>query len=160
MSQQTIQIELDKENKRLSRIAAQHDAMPPHQMKRLEVAQRSLELGLARVYGNRLNAGVAQRIIDSMVLNPACLCSVGGGVNELPTTPAGWDGYARTLAKEEPLAQLSIDHSDAQLKSELRAEAEANMRPDDRIKMARAGTLDVHLADIVASRLEARAGVQ
>lgn len=160
MSQQSIQDELDKDSHRRSRITTQHYVMPLHQKKRLEAAQRSLELGLARVYGNRLNAGVAQRIVEGMVLDPACLCSVGGGVNELPTTPAGWDTYAKQLANEEPLAQLSIEHSDAQLKAQLRAEVEQAMKPVDRIKMARSGTLDTHLADIVASKLEARAGFQ
>ena len=160
MSQQSIQNEIDKENKRQSRITAQHDAMPPHQKIRLEAAQRSLELALARAYGYRLNAGVAQRIVEGMVLDAACLCSVGGGVNELPTTPTGWDTYARNLADNEPLAKLSIDHADEGLKDEIRAEALSNMRPDDKMKMARAGTLDDHLADIVASKLEARAGLQ
>ncbi len=91
-----------------------------------------------------------------MVLDPACLCSVGGAENVLPTSPQGWDAYARQLAGEEPLAKLSIDHSDAALKESIRADAEGRMRPEDRINMARAGTLDDHLASIVASELDAR----
>jgi len=156
MSELSIQKQIDEENQRRSRIAAQLDVMPPHQLKRLGAAQRNLELALARMFGHRLHQEIASRIIAGMVLDPACLCSVGGGVNELPTSPQGWDSYARQLANAEPLAKLSIDHSDSKLKETIRNEAEHHMRPEDRIKMARAGTLDDHLAAIVATELEAR----
>lgn len=156
MSELSIQNEIDEENQRRSRIAAQIDVMPPHQLKRLEAAQRNLELALARTFGHRLNQEVASRIVTGMVLDPACLCSVGGGVQELPNTSQGWDAYARELANKEPLAKLSIDHSDAALKETIRNEAEQRLRPEDRIAMARAGMLDDHLAAIVATELEAR----
>jgi hypothetical protein len=155
MSELSLQKQIDEENQRRSRIAAQLDVMPPHQLKRLEAAQRSLELALARTFGHRLNEEVASRIVAGMVLDPACLCSVGGGVNELPTSPQGWDSYARELANAEPLAKLSINHSDSKLKETIRNEAERRMRPEDRIKMARAGTLDDHLGSIVATEMEA-----
>lgn len=156
MSQQSIQNEIDLENKRVSRIATQIDDMPSHQRYRLDAAMHSTEIALARVYGNRLNEHVSKRIVEGIVLDPAVLCTISGGVNELPTSQQGWDAFARDLASNEPLAKLSIDHSDAELKDEIRAEAMCNMRPDDKIKMARAGTLDGHLAGIVAAKLEAR----
>lgn len=156
MSQQSIQNEIDLENKRLSRIATQLDGMPSHQRSRLDAAMHATEVALARVYGNRLNEHVSKRIIEGIVLDPAVLCTISGGINELPISQQGWDTFARELADSEPLAKLSVDHADAELKDEIRAEAMCNMRPDDKIKMARAGTLDDHLAGIVATKLEAR----
>jgi hypothetical protein len=156
MSQQSIQNEIDLENKYLSRIATQLDGMPTHQENRLDTAKHSTHVALARVYGNRLNEHVSKRIVEGIVLNPAVLCTITGGMNELPTSQQGWDSFARELVDSEPLAKLSIDHADAELKDEIRAEAMCNMRPEDKIKMARAGTLDDHLAGIVAAKLEAR----
>jgi len=159
MSQRKLQHEIDKENHRQSRIDVQLATMPPHQLKRLEVAQRSLELGLARVYGNRLHAGIAARIVAGLVLNPECLNSIGGGLQELPSNPGGWDRLARTLVTQEPLGQLSIDHNDSALRSNLRADALEAIKPQDRLAKARAGTLDTYLEDVISTQLEARAGL-
>lgn len=151
--------EWDMEQRRLSRIEEQRSAMPPHQLKRLERFERETQLGLARVYGNRLNQQVAARIVESIVLDPACLCTVGGGPNEMPTTPAGWDDYARAQAEREPLAQLSIDASDAALKERIRREARDALPPARRMAMARSGELDGFLDDLVREKLQERAGV-
>ncbi|MDA8584981.1 hypothetical protein N9L47_01795 [Rhodobacteraceae bacterium] len=156
MTQHTIQSEIDRERDRQCRIETQVSAMPPHQKNRLEFAQREAELALARVFGHRLNSQVAARIVEGMVLNPAVLCTVGGGVNELPTTPRGWDAFAKEAANAEPLAKLSIDHADGQLRESLRREALDKMNPARKMAMAREGTLDSHLEQSVKERLEAR----
>ena len=151
--------EWQQEKDRLSRIETQLAVMPPHQLKRLQAAQRQGELALARTFGNRLNARVSERIVAGMVLDPAVLCTIGGGVNELPTDAKGWDAWARTAIEREPLAKLSIDHSDAQLREELRRDVLDSIRPEQRISMARAGTLDAFVESEVKTRIEARSGV-
>ena len=156
MTQNIIQTEIDRENDRQSRIETQLAVMPPHQKKRLEVAQREAELGLARVFGHRLNSQVAARIVEGIILKPEVLCTVGGGVNELPTTPQGWDAFAKDAANAEPLARLSIDHSDAQLRESTRRDVLEGMNPARKMAMARDGTLDAHLEQAVMERLEAR----
>ena len=156
MSQQSIQAEMDRENKRESRILTQLEGLTHTQKERLNAAKHATEVALARVYGPRLNEAISKRIVAGIVLQPEVLCTISGGMNELPTTQEAWDSYARVLAEDEPLAKLSIDHSDSQLKEGIRAEAEQAIRPADRIKMARAGTLDDHLAGIVADKLDAR----
>ena len=159
MTQQSIQHEIDAEKARQSRIDAQRAVCPPHQMKRLETAQREAELALARVYGHRLDPRVCGRIIEGMILSPEVLCTIGGGANELPTDAKGWDRWARDAANEEPLAKLSIEHSDAQLREEIRRTVLESIRPEQRLQMARAGTLDAHVEDEVKVKLEDRSGV-
>jgi len=158
-TQQSIQAAIDEDRDRTARIENLMSTMPPHHVKRLEEAQRQLSLGLARAYGTRLNEHVANRIVEGLILDPECLCSISGGVNELPTSRAGWTDYSRKAAAGEPLAKLSIDASDATLKEELRATELQSMRPDRRIQMARSGELDAHLNAMVKSKIEARAGV-
>jgi len=104
-------------------------------MQRLKEAQRKGELALARVYGHRLDARVCERIIEGMILAPEVLCSVSGGINELPTDVVGWDRWAKDAASSEPLAKLSIAHSDAQLREEIRREVLENIRPERRLSI-------------------------
>ena len=159
MNQQSIQREIDRERNRQSRIDAQLAVTPEHQLKRLEAVQRHAELALARVFGHRLDERVSARIIDGLILSPEVLCTIGGGVNELPTTVQGWDAFMKDAAEQEPLAKLSIDHADAQLKESIRCDALDALKPERRISMARAGTLDDHLDGIVQSTIESRAGL-
>ena len=151
-----IQNEIDQENERISRIEALMDAMPPHQMKRLDEVKREGELALARCYGHDLHADVAKRVVDNLVLNPAVLCTVGGGVNELPTSASGWDEFMASAVAAEPLAKASIDHSNAALKEKFRNEELAKLKGPVKIAMARARTLEAFLEDAVNARLEAR----
>ena len=153
---QKIQDEINQEKDRISRIEALIDAMPPHQEKRLNDVKRQGELALARCYGHDLHPDVAKRIVDNLVLNPAVLCTVGGGVNELPTSISGWDDFMKTAASAEPLAQASLDYSNAALKEQLRNEELAKLKGPAKIAMARARTLDAYLDDAVQSRLEDR----
>jgi len=159
MTQQSIQHEIDAEKARQSRIDAQRAVCPPHQLNRLKAAQREAELALARVYGHRLDSRVSGRIIEGMILAPEVLCSIGGGVNELPTDAKGWDRWAKVAASREPLAKLSIEYSDAQLREEIRRDVLDTIRPEQRLQMARAGTLDAHVDGEVKAKLEARSGV-
>lgn len=151
--------EWEREKRRQSRIDAQIAVLPPHQAKRLSDAKHKLEIALARVYGNRLDERVSARIVEGVVLDPACLCTIGGGVNELPTTVVGWDQFARDQAGNEPLAKLSIDASDAGLKERIRQEARDALPGPKRLAMARAGTLDDHLDRVVTEKIQDRAGV-
>lgn len=156
---QAIQNVVDAEKDRQSRIDAQRAVCPPHQLNRLKAVQRDAELALARTFGNRLDTAVSTRIVEGMVLLPEVLCSIGGGVNELPTTTKGWDAWAKVAVSMEPLAKLSIDASDASLKEELRQKALSALRPEQRLQMARAGTLDDHIEGVVREQIEARSGV-
>lgn len=159
MSQQSIQAEIDAQNARQSRIDALLETTPPHQLRRLEVERHQAALALARVFGHRLHAAVADRIVDGLILDPSTLCTIGGGVRELPNDARGWDAWARAAAEKEPLAKLSIDHSDAALKEELRRDVLKGIRPERRISMARAGSLDSFVEAEVKTRIEARTGV-
>lgn len=125
--------EWEKEKKRQSRIDAQLSVLPPHQEKRLKGIQRDLELALARQYAHRLHPRVSARIVEGIVLEPECLCTIGGGVNEMPTTAEGWDALAKDLAQKEPLAVLSIDSNDAALKEEIRLLELQSLRPEQRL---------------------------
>jgi len=151
--------EWEAEKDRLSRIETQMAVMPPQQRTRLEEAQRQGELALARTFGNRLDARVSERIVAGMILEPTVLCTIGGGVNELPTDQAGWDRWAKDAANKEPLARLSLDHSDAHLREQLSREVLASIPPARRMDLARNGTLDAHVDGQVKARLEARNGV-
>ena len=151
--------EWEKEKRRQSRIDAQMAVLPPHQAQRLENTKHKLEVALARVFGNRLDARVSARIVEGVVLDPACLCTIGGGVNELPTTQIGWDQFALDQAENEPLAKLSIYASDATLKERIRQEARDALSGPKRLAMARAGTLDEHLDRVVTEQIQDRAGV-
>lgn len=151
--------EWQKEKDRQTRITQLEDGLVHTQSCRLEVVKREGALALARTFGNRLDARVSERIIEGLILRPEVLCTIGGGVNELPTDAKGWDALAVVLASEEPLAKLSIDASDAVLKEELRQNALAGLRPEQRLSMARAGTLDQHIEDTVLESIEARSGV-
>lgn len=156
MSQQTIQAEIDRENKRESRILTQLEGLTHTQKKRLSAAKHATEVALARVYGDRLNEGVSKRIIAGLVLQPEVLATISGGINELPTNQRGWDFFVRGLADAEPLAQMSIDSSDADLRKALSEEFLDSMHPKDKMHMARIDALDEHIAGVVAAKLESR----
>ena len=159
MTQQSIQDQIDQDKHRQSCIDAQVAVTPEHQMKRLKAIKAQAELALARVYGHRLDERVSARIINGLALSPEVLCSIGGGVDEMPNNLRGWDAFVVAMAEQEPLAKLSIDHSDAQLKETIRQQAMNDLRPEQRLQMTRAGTLDAHLEKIVKFELEKRAGV-
>lgn len=150
--------EWEAEKDRLSRIETQLAVMPPHQRKRLEEVQRQGELALARTFGNRLPARVSARLIEGMVLLPEVLCTIGGGVNELPTDQEGWNLWAADTVSSDPLSKMAIDAADMELREQLRCEALESIRPEQRISMAREGTLDAHVESVVKARLEARGG--
>ena len=156
---QEIQNAIDAERDRQSRIDEQLSVTPPNQMKRLEAVKREAELALARKYGYRLDARVSGRIVEGLVLMPEVICAIGGGVDEMPTNAPEWDRWAEAAVSREPLARLSIDASDAALKEELRQKALADLRPEKRLQMARAGTLDGHIEIVVREQIEGRAGV-
>ena len=154
--QSQIQKDIDDEKDRISRIEALNASMPEHQAKRLEDVKRHAELALARCFGRRLHPSIAARLVDDLSLNPAVLCSIGGGVNELPTSAEGWEAFMTEAVKAESLAQASIDHSDAALKEQLRDEERAKLKGAERMAMARANTLDAYLNDAVKARLQDR----
>lgn len=155
----TIEAEIQTHNLRQSRIVAQLNAMPPHQLKRLGLVKQELALALSRVYGHRLKQEFRDRIVSEAVLDPRVLCTVGGGVNELPTTTDGWDALSKELAENDALAMMNVADSDAQLKEALREEALEQIPSKDRISMARTGTLDSHLDQIVKVEIEKRVGL-
>jgi hypothetical protein len=156
MSQQTIQDEIDRENKRQSRIATQNEGLTHSQRERLNPAKHAAEVALARAYSGRLNEGISKRIVEGLVLQPEVLCTISGGVNELPITQQGWDSFVRGLADAEPLAQMSIDSADADLKRDIGEEALDAMQPKVKMHMARMGTLDDHIAGIIKAKLTER----
>lgn len=155
----SIHDEWEREKDRLSRIEAQLAVTPPHQLRRLESEKKKAGLALARVFGSRLNEAIAERIVEGMVLDPAVLCTIGGGVRELPSGTKGWDVWARYAAENEPLARLSIDASDAALKEQLRQQAHDALPAPKRITMARNGALDAYLDRVVNEKIQRRSGV-
>lgn len=159
MTQSSIQAEIDAQNARQSRIDILLSTPPPHQLKRVEAEKHQAVLALARVYGHRQCEAVAARIVEGLVLEPETLVAVSGGVRELPHDAKGWDRWARAAAEREPLAKLSLDHSDAELKETIRRNVLAGIRSERRISMARAGMLDAYVEAEVKARIEARSGV-
>ena len=151
--------EWEAEKDRLSRIETQLAVTPPHQLRRLESEKNKAALALARVFGSRLDEAVADRIIEGMVLDPSVICTIGGGVRELPNDAKGWDAWARYAVEKEPLAKLSIDSSDAALKEQLSQEVLSSIPPAKRMDMARNGRLDAFIEAEVKARIEARSGV-
>ncbi len=151
--------EWEQEKDRLSRIETQLAVMPPHQRKRLEEVQRLGELALARTFGNRLPARVSARLIEGMALSPEVLCSIGGGVNELPTDQAGWNRWAADAVNADTLSKMAVDAADMELAESLTKSVLESIPPSKRISMARLGTLDEYVASAVKAELEARSGV-
>ncbi len=159
MNQISIQKEIDAENRRQSRIDEQLAVTLPHQMKRYEAIQQKTENALYRVHGNRLSPQVIDRMVAGLILEPSVLCSIGSSeINEMPSDNMGWDRMARDLVEREPLAQLSIQHSDAELKEKLRQEITAAINPSQRLAMARSGELDNYVDQRVTAKLDERAG--
>ncbi len=154
----SIQSEIDAQNARQSRIDSLLATTPPHQLKRLESEQHQAALALARVFGHRLHQAVAERIVEGLILEPETLVTISGGVRELPSDAKAWDAWAKQAAQREPLARLSLDHSDAELKETIRREVLESIPPTRRMEMARNGTLDRHLDIEVKSKIEARSG--
>lgn len=146
---------------RQTRLANYLVSLPKTQLDRLAEERNNLRLGISRVYGDRLADIITDRVVENFALNPECLCSIGGGVRELPQKDnrAGWNALAKRLVDQEPLAKLSIDSSDANLRAQLEAEAVEGLRPERRLALARANELDTYIAQTVDAKLNERAGL-
>lgn len=153
-----IQTFIDAENDRQGRIERVSATMPSSQAQRLAEIKQAAEVALARVYGNRLAPELVQRMKEGLVLDPSVLCSIGGGVDEMPKSLDGWDDFAKRLVASEPLAQRCIEFNDAKLKEELRQNELSNLSPQQRMSMARDNSLDAYVEDKVQQRLEDRLG--
>lgn len=151
--------EMKEHNRRESRIVAQLSTMSALQKEKLNEIKHALEMSLCRVYGVRLKPDFRDRVIHECVLDPRVLCTVAGGMNEMPTTANGWDSLAKEMAESDPLVMLNVTHSDEELKTSLRKDALEQIPSKDRMNMARVGTLDSHLDQIVEIELEKRLGL-
>lgn len=161
MTIQSVHKEWEDEKGLQSRIEAYISTLPPHQLKRLESERNNLNIALARVFGDRIAQIAVNKIVRDFAIFPECLGTVGGGLRELPDPEdrGGWNALATQLVNQQPLAKLSIEASDSQLKAKLADEVRSNMRPADKANMAHAGTLDSHVEKIVNAKLQERAGL-
>lgn len=161
MDAQSFNEQWEAEQDRLSRIEAQLNLMPVHQRARLDAEKNRLEVALARVNGDYLTQDITDRILDSFTLEPETLCTVGGGIRELPQPDdrEGWNRLAKRLTDQEELARLCIEAKDADLRLALENEALDAIPASKRMSMARDGVLDQHIAEIVNEKLRARARV-
>lgn len=66
----SIAAEIDAYNARQSRIDNLRNTTPEHQLKRLAEIEQKAALGLARVFGSRLDERVAAYIVDGIILQP------------------------------------------------------------------------------------------
>lgn len=151
-----IQTYIDAENDRQGRIERVSATMPSSQAQRLTEIKQATEVALARIYGSRLAPELVQRMTDGLVLDASVLCSIGGGVDEMPKSQDGWDAFAKRLVASEPLAQRCIEFNDAKLKEALRQDELSNLSPERRMSMARDNSLDSYVEDKVQQRLEDR----
>lgn len=159
MSQHSIQTEIDAEKRRQSRIDQLLSTSTPPQITRYEKLQGKLEVALARNYGAKITPTVTARILEGLILEPEVLGHIGGAtVDEMPKTVEGWNALAKKLVDAEPLAQLSIAHSDAERKEAYRNEELQKMNGAQRLAMSRAGNLDDHIEAKVMERINSDAG--
>lgn len=151
-----IQTYIDSENDRQGRIERVSATMPSSQAQRLAEIKQYAEVALARVYGGRIAPELVQRMTDGLILDASVLCSIGGGVDEMPKSADGWDAFAKGLVASEPLAQRCVEFSDAKLKEALRQDELSNLSPQQRMSMARDNSLDAYVDEKVQQRLEDR----
>ncbi|MEP6067615.1 MAG: hypothetical protein ABJ246_17380 [Paracoccaceae bacterium] len=153
-----IQKHIDAAKDRQGRIERACASMPSSQKTRLDDIHRQAEVALARVYGNRLVPEVTSRLLDGMILDASVLCTIGGGVDEMPKSSDGWNALAKQLVASDPLAQRCVDFADAKLKEGFRQEALQSLSPTSRMSMTRDNTLDSFLEESVQRRLDDRLG--
>jgi hypothetical protein len=145
------------ERDRQSRIENASAALLGSERKRLSDIHRQTELALARLYGGKLTPEITARLLEGQILDADVLCTVSGGLDEMPKSQETWDTYAHGLVKKDSLAQRCLDFADAKLKESFRQEALGSLNSTEKMNMASAGTLDAFLSENVARRLDDRA---
>lgn len=125
----------------------------------LSTVQRDAELALNRMYGGKISDLIMQRLLDGMILDSAVLATVSGGVNELPANQGAWDLWARQTVESDSLATICVANADEQLKAKIHKEALNDLDPAKRMELARNGTIDGYLDDVVKNRIAAFGGL-
>lgn len=144
---------------RESRLHALRSSSPKHQLDRLKPLEHQLELALARV-APQLAPIVISRLVESLILHPEVLIRLSGSeLAELPSTPAGWNEFAKLAIKAEPLAVLNIESQDKTRREELRQAYLGKLSPADKMNQSRNGTLDAKIASFVDAELRRSAGL-
>jgi len=125
------------------------------QLEKLTAVRRSIEIALARQYGNRLAPIIIDKLVKDLILRPDVLAHLEGStIRELPSAAYGWNTLARELVEADELAQRNLSYSDGALRERLQVEALASIQPQHRISLAREGKLDELIAARVARALE------
>lgn len=127
------------------------------QAERLRTIQLKTQVAIAKKFGSRLNDSIVEKITNELILRPDVLCSVAGGIDEMPKDATAWARYAEEVTGAEPLAAMNLIYSDAAEKQRIRQKVLDKMDPATKMNMARNGTIDSHLDRVVQSELDARA---
>lgn len=144
---------------RLSRLNLLRSTSPAHQLARLPVLETAMAISLARLYGAKLTPIMTAHLIENLLLEPEVLVHMSGAQAELPTTPKGWDNFARDMVTKTPMARLCIESADANLKESLKQSYISKLSSADKMNKSRAGTLDKEAEAFVAAELQKNAGL-
>lgn len=149
--------EIEKTKDVTARVERLTSGLTNTQAERLRTIQLKTQVAIAKKYGSRLNDSIVDKITGELILRPDVLCSVAGGIDEMPTDSAAWARYAEEVTGAEPLAAMNLIYSDAAEKQRIRQKVLDKMDPATKMNMARNGTIDSHLDRVVQTELDARA---
>lgn len=156
----SIQTEIDNANSKIARVETLLAGLTPTQMGRLEKFKMQTERQILRQYGNRLNQGIVDMLLYDLILKNEVLTTVaGGGIDETPKNENEWKAFVSDIVESESLAKANLVSSDANKRAEIRDRILKSMRPETKISMARAKTIDKHLDDAVSAEIEKLAGL-
>ncbi len=128
--------------------------LPAAHKAKFEKLQSDFRLALAMVYGNRLDPLIVDDLTNCLILDAdinAALCGVHSGT---PTDAAGWQERARTAVRNDELASLNLNHSDAMLKRELAEKYIESLSPAQQMTMDRNGTLQASVDEHIRRKIE------
>lgn len=157
MGEHTIQDVFDNVLRRQSRIETQLSTLTTAQREALDRIKADMHLAISRAMGARENELVTQRLLHGMILQPECIATIFGTVDEMPKTRAEWDAYAKTAIEGDLLAKLYMASSNEADKEQLRQAAREALPSAKRLTMAHNGTLDDYIEGVVSAQLDSRA---
>lgn len=145
---------------RRSRIYNVRSNLTEKESSRVREVEHSLELALARQFGNRLDDLIISDLLSEIVLDADILAYATAGIEiGLPKDAAAWNQFARDQVERHRFAKLNLEFSDEKRRAELKAQFVDEMRPERRMELARSGQLDAHLKQDVDEALQREAGL-
>lgn len=156
----SIQAEIENTHSKIARVETLLAGLTPTQLARLDKFKVQTERQILRQYGNRLNQGIVDMLLYDLILKNEVLTTVaGGGIDETPKSESEWKAFVSDIVENESLAQANLVSSDAAKRAEIRDRILKTMRPETKIAMARAKTIDKYLDDAVSAEIEKLAGL-